>query len=534
MRTCATVTDPWWSQPALHKEYVMLRGVTGPHAQRSGSLTWRYMLAPVAFLLCPHGSSVASPARELAVGVASVDITPTGPVALVGQWALRISKKVETPLTANVLALESRKGDQSLDAAVMISCDLVWGPDEILNRIRVEVHKRLPDLDVRKIFLSGTHTHTSPVLKGGEECLYQIPKEGAVQVEEYQAFLARRIGDAVVQAWTSRAPGSVTWGLSHAVVAYNRRTVYADGSAKMYGRTDLPEFRNLEAGEDHDVGALFFWDKAGKLISIVVNVSCPAQEVEHRQTINADYWHPVRESVRKRYGQDVCVLGWIGAAGDQSPHLRYRQRADDRMTKLRGLDRLGEIARRICRAVDEAYEVVKDDRNDDVSLRHKVETLRLPVWRVSDAQYAEAKAARQKYADQIAKDAAKAVNLYAKMKWQEALVRRYERQKADPQSTFDMELHVVRLGDVAICTNPFELYTDYGIRIKARSRAVQTFVVQLTGGPGDGSPYLPTESAVRGGGYSAMAPSCNVGPKGGQILVDRTVALTNAMWKKAN
>ncbi|MBN1343675.1 MAG: hypothetical protein JXQ73_13385 [Phycisphaerae bacterium] len=488
----------------------------------------------IPLMLCLSHATTASAAGELAVGAASADITPTGPVALVGQWNLRISKKAETPLTANVLALESREGDRSLDAAVMISCDLVWGPDEILNPIREEAHKRLPDLDVRKIFLSGTHTHTSPVLKGGQECLYQIPKEGVVQVEEYQVFLVQRIADAVVKAWNSRAPGSVTWGLGHAVVAYNRRIVYADGSAKMYGRTDLPEFRNLEAGEDHDVGSLFFWNAAGTLISIVVNVSCPAQEVEHRQTINADYWHPVRESLRKQYGQGVCVLGWIGAAGDQSPHLRYRRAADDRMTTLRGLDRLGEIARRICRAVDEAYEAVKDDRHADVCLRHKVETVRLPVWRVTDAQYAEAKAARQQYADQIAKSATPAIDLYARMKWQEALARRYERQKAAPRATFDAELHVLRLGDVAICTNPFELYTDYGIRIKARGRAIQTFVVQLTGGPGDGSPYLPTESAVRGGGYSAIAPSCNVGPDGGQILVDRTVELINAMWAKPN
>ena len=104
----------------------------------------------------------------------------------------------------------------------------------------------------------------------------------------------------------------------------------------------------------------------------------------------------------------------------------------------------------------------------------------------------------------------------------------------NPDPRFDAEVHVVRLGDVAICTNPFELYTDYGIRIKARSKAVQTFVVELTGGPGDGSPYLPTEAAVRGGGYSAIAPSCNVGPEGGQILVERTVEAINAMWEKSN
>ena len=86
--------------------------------------------------------------------------------------------------------------------------------------------------------------------------------------------------------------------------------------------------------------------------------------------------------------------------------------------------------------------------------------------------------------------------------------------------------YIVRLGDVAIATNPFELYTQYGIQMKARSKALQTFLIQLAG-PGS---YLPTEPAVRGGGYSAIAESNEVGPEGGQVLSDRTVEVLNAMW----
>ena len=86
---------------------------------------------------------------------------------------------------------------------------------------------------------------------------------------------------------------------------------------------------------------------------------------------------------------------------------------------------------------------------------------------------------------------------------------------------------MIRLGDIAIATNPFELYLDYGLQMKARSKAEQTFVVQLTAGRGI---YLPTARAVAGGGYSAMISDNIVGPEGGQILVDRTVELINGMW----
>ena len=47
-----------------------------------------------------------------------------------------------------------------------------------------------------------------------------------------------RIAAAIEKAWNERKPGSFTWGLGHAAVAQNRRAVYADGHAEMYGATD--------------------------------------------------------------------------------------------------------------------------------------------------------------------------------------------------------------------------------------------------------------------------------------------------------
>ena len=467
----------------------------------------------------------AAPAGELLVGAACADITPTQPVAISGQFHLRIAHKVATPLAANVVALSAGPADGGADAAVMVACDVISISTEVLRLVRQAVRKSLPDLDPMKIFLSGTHTHTAPVLRLGK---YAVPKTGVMQVSEYRAFFVERVADAIVRAWKARKPGSVTWGLSHAVVAYNRRTIYADGSAQMYGRTNKPEFRGLEGYEDHDIGTLFFRDAGGKLIALVVNVSCPSQEVESRTEINADFWHPVRQSLRKRHGKDLCVLGWTGASGDQSPHLMYRKAADERMRRLRGLTRVEEIARRIVHAVDEAHEAVQGDQQTHVPLVHKTETLRLPMRLVTQSEHAEAKTAVEREAASIARDPKADPRAYRRMKWHQVTVERFERQKTDPKPTYEMELHVVRIGDAVVCTNAFELFTEYGIRIKARSNALQTFVVQLAG-PGT---YLPTARAVRGGHYSAIVHSNLVGPEGGQILVDRTVKLINAAWRE--
>ncbi|MFO0909091.1 MAG: hypothetical protein U0794_12210 [Isosphaeraceae bacterium] len=363
--------------------------------------------------------------------------------------------------------------------------------------------------------LSATHTHTAPVMKEGD---YDIPREGVIQPEEYSDFLANQITDAVAGAWASRKPGRVGWGLGHAIVAQNRRAVYSDGHAQMYGATDRKEFRGIEGSEDHGVEVLFFWDSAGKLFATAVNVACPSQEVEGGSAVNADFWHEVRETLRARHGKDLLVLAWTGAAGDQSPHLMYRKRAEERMRELRGLSRLQELARRIVDAWEEAFEGGKKEPYADVVLAHKVANVALPLRHVTEAEAAEA---REKV-----KTLSKDPKNRRLVLWHGDVVDRFERQKAGKATPYVMELHAIRLGDVAIATNVFELYTEFGIQMKARSPALQTFLIQLSG-PGT---YVPTARAVQGGGYSAIAESNVVGPEGGQALVEKTVEMLNALW----
>jgi len=456
-----------------------------------------------------------SRAAELRVGGATVSITPDRPVALAGQMHTRVARNVESPATATALVLESVDGDKVIDQAVLVSCDLVAIENAVLERVRQLVKERCPGLAPQKIILNATHTHTAPVTAEGD---YEIPKDGVIQPAEYAEFLAGRVAEAVAKAWSSRKPGRVGWGLGHAVVAQNRRAVYADGHAQMYGQTDRPDFRGIEGSEDQGVEVLFFWDLDGKLLATAVNVACPSQEVEGRSAVNADFWHEVRESLRAKHGKDLLVLAWTGAAGDQSPHLMYRKRAEERMRELRGLTRLQELARRIVSAWDEAHEGARKEQHADAVLVHKVATIEVPERAITKA---EADAARSKV-ETFSKQSGK----HTLIGWHQSVVDRYERQKSGSLDPFKMELHVIRLGDVAIATNVFELYTEFGIRIKAQSRALQTFLIQLAG-PGS---YLPTARAAAGGGYSAIPESNLVGPEGGQALVDQTVALINALW----
>ncbi|NOY42263.1 MAG: hypothetical protein GXP26_10550 [Planctomycetes bacterium] len=471
--------------------------------------------AIVAACILRNASGNKCLAGDLYVGGATVSITPDQPVALAGQMSPRIATKVETELTATALAIETRDGDKSQGQAILVSCDLVYIPSVVLNTVRERIESRIPGFDPSKLVLSATHTHTAPVLYEG---IFQLPAEGIITPNEYVDFLADRLAEAVVSAWQKRKAASVGWGLGHAVVAYNRRSVYADRHAQMYGSMQREDFREVEGPEDHGVEVLFFWDEQGQLTATAVNVACPSQEAEGGSEVNADFWHQVRESLHAKYGKDLAVLGWTGAAGDQSPHLRYRRQAEERMRRLRGIDRLQEISRRIVLAWEEAYAGAKQERHSNVPLIHEVKTIELPVRKITEA---EAKEIRAKVA-KTANDR----NQFRWNTWRQDAIDRYERQQAGNEKIYPMELHAIRLGDIAIATNDFELFTQFGIQMKARSKALQTFVIQLAG-PGT---YVPTATAASGGGYSAIVESNEVGPEGGQVLVEYTVKLINSLW----
>lgn len=479
-------------------------------------------------LLVICGGSVFAQVSSIYVGASTADISPKLPVALMGQFHLRVAEKADTPLYAGILAIESKQGDAPLDTVVFVSCDLVYISDQLREELRAEVTKRIPGFNPNKIILSATHTHTAPVLEDDPEessFLYPIP-EGVSKVKDYRNLFTERVADAIVKAWNSREQGSMTWGLNRAAVGYNRRAVYEDGTAVMYGKTDVREFQNLEGYEDHDINSLFFWNANDDLIAMSIDVACPAQENEHLSTVNADYWHPVREALQEKFGPQLNVLGWIGAAGDQSPHSMYRKAGEARMQQLANKTRMDDIADRIVRATVETYEIVEKERHSKVAFSHKTEKLNLPMRIITAEEYEESKKVQEDCAAQIAADPAKAAQLHAKMTWFGDVLKRYDLQQKHPDATYETEIHVLRLGDAAICTNQFELFTDYGIRIQARSKAVQTFVVQLAG-PGT---YLPSAKAVTGGGYSAVCQSNVVGAEGGQLLVDRTIELINSFW----
>ncbi|MBQ9734830.1 MAG: hypothetical protein IJV95_03110, partial [Clostridia bacterium] len=368
-----------------------------------------------------------------------------------------------------------------------------------------------------------------------------VSREERMNPDDALEFIANKIVEAVISAWKNREHGYYRNAFGRVAVGMCRRVCYDDGSALMWGDTNTANFTELEGGNDSGVELIFTYDENKKLTGVVGNIACPAQVVEHRSYISSDYWGKVKENLRKEYGDDIFVLGLCSAAGDQCPRDMIRwvepesyiddpnikredvieRRADPSMFDVSGLKLVG---RRISNEIIAVHEELNSEYKEQAELIHETVNLSLPLRRVTKSEYANAVEMIDRF---IEKNRGKTISFddNAKMHVYSGIIARYELQKTI--NTFDIEAHFIRFGDIAIATNPFELFLDYGNQIRARSKAKQTFLIQLACGANG---YLPTEKAEKGGHYSAYVSSGYTGHEGGNLLVRETLNAINKMF----
>jgi len=211
------------------------------------------------------------------------------------------------------------------------------------------------------------------------------------------------------------------------------------------------------------------------------------------------------------------------------------------MLRLRGRTAREEIAHRIAEGVERVVPCLASEAESSPVLEHRVLTLELPLnnltAEMAEAARKDAAIWREKYEavlERLKENPAlrneprwyvAPTQTLRRMNWFKKVVERYEALQAG-RRTQTVEVHVVRLGEIVFASNPFEYYLDYGVQIKVRSPAIQTFLIQLAGG---GS-YVPSPRSVSGGGYGSVPASNPVGPEGGQILAEETIAAIRSLF----
>ena len=494
--------------------------------------------------------------KKILIGVASGKMTPNGKFPLCGQFHTRISTHVESELYANCVAFDS--GENQL---IICSLDIEGIGISLYRKIGEMVEARCPEIDADAMILCGTHIHTGP--SGGgvgadheEACglhaaLPFLPEgysfrdyewenrgEGVLDQEEILEQLAASVSDTIVTAWENRAPGYFGGAFGRAVLAHQRRVVYNDGTAKMYGNTWTSTFDRMEGGTDTGVELLYLFNAEEKPIGALVNVPCPSQVVEMACYISSDYWGKARDILQEKLGKDFVTIGMCSPAGDLSvrdqvrldraavggkSEGKNRPRREDAqiMSDIRGAKELG---RRVANVVLEKLDEGFANKKDSGFLETRVVHLDLPVRKVTPTEYEEAK---RSYAEALVELGMKKITPWQMqaIHVQGGTMHRYNMQ--EKHHIFQTDIIISRLDDMAFATSPFELFLDFGNRIRARSWAAQTFLAQLSN---DEAGYLPSALAEKGGHYSAYVSSGIVGHEGGDVLVEKTVAVINELF----
>jgi len=503
---------------------------------------------------------------KFTIGWASRDISVDKPVSVPGQAHVRLNEGIIDPIYATALVLENDG-----DCVIFGAMDGEEIRPELVNDLRAKLTAERPDIPANKVSLNVTHAHTgaSHFLGNDEYEAGDLPEDkmpidryDIFPSDDYRAFLVKQLFDAISEAWDGRKEGGMAYGYGYAVVAHSRRVLYFDdvslrgkvdptdsysgvnGHGVMYGNTNDDKFDGYEAGADHFINIMYTFDTDGKLTGAVVNVPCPSQNSEGEWGLTASFWNETRNLIRQKYG-NIFILPQCAAGGDLAPRILHYKQAQDRRFMLKyGMVNDGhemaarmDIAERIASAFDEILAWAKKDIQTDVKVIHKVHTIHMEPRAITDKEYEDAKiglAASRKQPFITTEDAKHDLvfnsTIINNRKRFLNVISRYEQQATLKE--IPMELHTVRVGDIAFATNNFELYMDFQHRIQARSPFAQTFIIQLCGDPDQRNSYLCTERANANRGYSAITYSCKVSPKGGQQLVEETLKDLKELYNK--
>ena len=435
----------------------------------------------------------------LEVGAASIVITQDVGKVIQAAGPNRVARYVRDECEANAVLIESES-----TSVLLISLDLAGLEMEHAWRVR-RAAARGSGVNADNVLVAGTHTHSGPsILKTHPE--KEVDLDYIRRLESWIEELSRT-------ARVSARPARVAWGAGLAQIGYNRRCCWADGTHTMHGDCSRADFRGLEGPDDPEHIAFFAVDLEDKPIAVVYNNTTHTTTFYGADFFSADFPGLARKYLREALGEAVAVLYFNGAQGDISleDQLTKHYLARDRETTMR------KIAHQITGETLRLFAAVPFRKTIDLSVTASVLelTIRPP------------EPARISWADSILEGSAPGEDLSGMDRIIAFGIRGLVDEYGDSESQ-TVPMQVIRIGDLAFCAIPFELYCQFGLDIKRRSPAPVTGIVGIANGC---ESYIPTPYAAIGGGYSGEPIKwTRFETNAGFRIVDRTVDMLFELW----
>ena len=407
-----------------------------------------------------------------------------------------VARYVRDELEANALYLVD--ADQ---AALLVSCDLGGLEPDITNAICGEI-SAVTGLARSQIIVGATHTGGPSVIPSNY--LKPIDTDYLARLKDQLVLLAGKTVAAAV-------PVELAVGHGYAAIGYQRRCCWAEGHHTMHRSGKGEHFTGLEGPSDPEHLAVFVRDQAGTLIAILHQNTAHPCTFYGADFYSADYPGEARKLLRAAIREDLPVLFFNGAFGDQGQDKqddpRTPETASQKLIRC-GATVAGETLRLLHEAAFSADGPFRSVCRDvEVGIRLP-DPDRLSAARVTLARVDAGEAVRPM-------DIALA----------HGAVLLQERFGGSPRES--LPVHALQLGDLGIITQPTELFCRFGLTIKARSPFPVTAVFSICDGYRG---YCPTYDAVISGGYSGTPIYwTRLAPEAGYQMVDLASALLSEL-----
>ncbi len=446
---------------------------------------FQWIVDSVAVLACVAVASVAATqAAEpalLKAGFAETHITPEPGMEKPGGYGKTYLHSVHDPCKVRAAVF-----DDGRTRVALVGIDTMIVSRSLVKAVRKEIEAKC-GIAPGAVLIGASHSHSGgPVgmVQPGEydhasplvrELAY---KRSSCADAGYLRLVRTQIVAAVCKANACREVARCGVGSgSEGRVSFNRRYRMKNGRTYTNPGKGNPDVVEPAGPIDPEVGVVGAWSKSGKLLGCVVNFTCHATTPQGG-AFSANWICYLEQTIRKMLGERVVVVFLQGDCGDiaqcnaQSP---YVYRTGFRWARVVG-GCVGAEAVKVLMCMSPGPLGPLNARSKILNIKRRVpnpEKVR-------------------RYREQAAKNP-RAVGVWAKETLMlDALIAKHP--------AVEVEVQAIQIGPAVFVTNPAEMFVEYGLELKAKSRMPLTFAVELANGCVG---YVPTEEAFgpHGGGY---------------------------------
>ncbi|MDA0838453.1 MAG: neutral/alkaline non-lysosomal ceramidase N-terminal domain-containing protein [Planctomycetota bacterium] len=426
---------------------------------------------------------------------AKVDITPP-----IGLWMTGFGARdsaatgIHDPLYAKALVIESAS-----NRVVLVCLDIIQPSPDIMAQVRFGV-EQTTGIPAESLFINSTHTHSGPTT-------FRFNGMGVYDVT-YCDQLSRKIVSAVQMACNDLAPATLSYGSSPVAIGANRRLLREDGGVSM---------RPNDTGSyDPTVYVLRikFEDRAPALL--MTHAAHPVILGSDNLEFSADFCGFACSAVEENLGEGSIALFMQGCCGDINA-----DRGDG------SFEQAAMVGKKLATAVlDSSTEALAGG-----GISGSVETVQLPLI-VPSIECCEQELCTLNSKLEEAVDS----RIPWKIRNAEAMVNWARRVNAcalngNFDRTQSMQIHGLRIGNLAFLGTEAETFVDYAFSIQEQSPIPKTVVAGYTNGC---IGYLPTARAYPEGGYEVDTAIRYYGllmmkPESEELVVRRSLDLLDRL-----